>query len=177
MNIPAMKLDFASTGRRPRKGPAALLALGVISLAVTLAAWHQFGGRADGLELRLAALTEVAGPGGSLPAEETGRAIADADAAVAELTTPWGRLLADLEAAATDSQDSVALLAIEPDRKNGKVMIVAESRTLPAAVAFTKRLQQSGALLYPMLDSHEIQTGDRYRPVRFQITASWRLTT
>ncbi len=172
-----MKLDFASTARRPGRGPIALLALGVISLAVTLAAYQQFRGRADGLELRLAALTEVAGSAGNLSTEDSGRAFADADAAIAELATPWGRLLADLEAAATDSQDSVALLAIEPDRKNGKIMIVAESRTLPAAVAFTKRLQQSGALLYPMLDSHEIQDDDRFRPVRFQVTAAWRLTT
>jgi hypothetical protein len=169
-----MRLNFASSGRQPRKGPVALLAIGAISLALTLAAYQQSRGRADGLELRLAALT-----GGSttssLPVEESGKAIADADAVIAELATPWGRLLADLEQAATDSSDSVALLAIEPDRENGQVKIVAESRTLPAAVAFTRRLQESRALLYPMLDSHEIQTDDRYRPVRFQITAAWKL--
>ncbi|MDH4259665.1 MAG: PilN domain-containing protein [Gammaproteobacteria bacterium] len=174
MSIPAMRLDFASTGRRPRKGPIALVAIGIVSLALTLATYQQFRGRADGLELRLAAFTGMPGAS-SAPAGDSSKAFADADAVVAELATPWGQLLADLEQAATDSRDSVALLAIEPDRENGQVKIVAESRTLPAAVAFTRRLQESGALMYPMLDSHEIQTDDRFRPVRFQITATWRL--
>jgi hypothetical protein len=71
----------------------------------------------------------------------------------------------------------VALLAIEPDREGHRVQIMAESRTLPAAVAFTERLQKSEALVYPLLDSHEVQDKDQYRPVRFQITASWRLGT
>lgn len=171
-----MKLDFASTGRGPRKGPVVLVALGALSLVLTIGACLQFRERADGLELRLAALTGD-GAASSRPLEDSGKAIADAGSVIAELTTPWGQLLADLEQAATDSKDSVALLAIEPDRENGQVKIVAESRTLPAAVAFTRRLQESQALLYPMLDSHEIQTDDRYRPVRFQISAAWRLKT
>ena len=176
MSIPAMKLDFASAGRRPRKGPVMLVASGALSLVLTIGAYQQFRGRADGLELRLAALAGDAGRN-SMPVEDSGAALAEAGAVIAELTTPWSQLLADLEQAATDSKDSVALLAIEPDRESGEVKIVAESRTLPAAVAFTRRLQESQALLYPMLDSHEIQADEQYRPVRFQITAAWRLKT
>jgi len=176
MSAAAINLDFASTGRRPRKGAIALLLVGAIAIVATIASYQQFRGRAEGLELRVAALSGGAGASDA-SSEDTGMAIAEADAAVALLATPWSQLLADLEAAAADSRDSVALLAIEPDRENRLVRIIAESRTLPAAVAFAKRLQKSGALLYPLLDSHEIQVDEQYRPVRFQITAAWRLTS
>jgi len=37
-----------------------------------------------------------------------------------------------------------------------------------------QRLQVSDALRYPMLESHEVQTRDPEKPVRFQIRAEWR---
>ena len=174
MSAPAMRLDFASNGRRPGRGPMLLLAAGVASVILTALSYQQFSNRADGLELRLEAMTGV--PAASEVRDgEADKTVSEAAAAIAELATPWGQLLQDLEAAATDSQKSVALLAVEPDRENHKVTITAESRTLPAAVAFAERLQLSEALLDPLLDSHEVQTDAQYRPVRFQVTASWRL--
>jgi hypothetical protein len=171
-----MRLDFVSTARRPGAGAILVLLIGVLSVVATAANYQQLRRRADGLDLKIAATTG-AGGNANAPAATSDKLLAETRAAIAELATPWGRLLADLEAAVADSQDSVALLAIEPDRETLKVKIKAESRSLPAAVAFAQRLQQSDVLLYPLLDSHEIQVHDQYRPVRFEITAAWRRGT
>jgi hypothetical protein len=36
-----------------------------------------------------------------------------------------------------------------------------------------QRLRKAQALRYPMLDSHELRTEDKDRPVRFQVSADW----
>jgi hypothetical protein len=170
-----MRLDFIARGRRRR--PLALLTLvvGIASAATVLLTYQEYRGRVEGLELRLAML--AGDPGGAEVPESARRSVDEVEAAMAELATPWGRLLSELEAAAAESRDSVALLEVEPDRESHRVRIVAESRTLPAAVAFAERLERSEVLRYPLLDSHEVQVKDRYRPVRFQVTASWRAGT
>jgi hypothetical protein len=173
MTVPAMRLDFVRNGRRRRMGARVLLAVGVVSVAVTLLAYQQLRARTDGLELRLEAHAESLRPT-RRSGETDGPLFAEAAAAVAELSTPWSRLLDELEAAAQDSSESVALLAVEPDRGARKVKIMAEARNLPDAIAFAQRLQQSDVLLHPLLDNHEVQAQDRSRPVRFEITAAWR---
>lgn len=174
MSAPAMRLDFAASGRRRGRAPLVLLVIGVLCMAGVVLAYQKDRERADGLELRLAALS---GDGEAVRdvAGASGKSLEELRAAVAELATPWGRLLAELESAAGESRQSVAVLEIEPDREGRQVRIVAESRSLAAAVAFAERLQQSEVLQYPLLDSHEVQVKDPYRPVRFQVTASWRM--
>ena len=173
MTVPAMRLDFVHDGRRRRMGAHAVLMAGMVSVAATLLVYQQLRERTAGLELRLEAHAESVRP--SRWSNEThGPLFAEAAAAVAELSTPWSRLLDELEAAARDSSESVALLAVEPDRGARKVKIMAEARNLPDAIAFAQRLQQSDVLLHPLLDNHEVQDQDRSRPVRFEITAAWR---
>jgi len=173
MTVPAMRLDFVQDGRRWRVGARSLLAAGAISVAATLLSYQQLRERTAGLELKLETVAQSfrssRGPG-----EAEGGLFAEAAAAVAELSTPWSRLLDELEAAARDSSESVALLAVEPDRAARKVKILAEARNLPDAIAFAQRLQESDVLLHPLLDNHEVQAQDRSRPVRFEITAAWR---
>ena len=173
MTVPAMRLDFVHGGRRRQLGARALLAMGVVSVAGTLLFYQQLRVRTEGLELRLEAHAESLRPS-RRSGENDGPLFTEAAAAVAELSTPWSRLLDELEAAAKDSSESVALLAIEPDRGARKVKIMAEARNLPDAIAFAQRLQQSDVLLHPLLDNHEVQAQDRSRPVRFEITAAWR---
>lgn len=174
MSRPAMRLDFATKRRRLQPRAMALLVCGLLSLTFVLSVYQDLHGRAEALRLRLADLEYRPVKAGS-DDDGAGRAAAEAAEAVAELATPWAQLLAELEDAAVDSRGSVALLAIEPDRVGNRVEIQAEARTLPAAVEFAARLQQSNVLRYPLLDSHEVRTDDRYRPVRFQVTAAWRL--
>jgi hypothetical protein len=173
MTLPAMKLNFVAEGGRRRMGARAVLAAGVVSVAATLLAYQQLRERTEGLELRLEAHAESVRPS-RRSGETDGPLFAEAAAAVAELSTPWGRLLDEIEGAARDSSESVALLAVEPDRAARKVKIMAEARNLPDAIAFAQRLQESDVLLHPLLDNHEVQALDRSRPVRFEITAAWR---
>ena len=88
-----------------------------------------------------------------------------------ELGTPWTGVLADLEAASQASAGEIAVLAVEPDHDKHRILIKAEAKTLPLALAYLKRLQQSRSLRFPMLDSHEIAADDKDHPVRF---AMWR---
>jgi hypothetical protein len=100
-----------------------------------------------------------------------------ASATLANLATPWGKLLDDLEAASGDSAGSIALLEIEPDREHHKIRVLAEARSLVAALDYLKRLQRAGTLVNPLLESHEVRKDDPERPVRVKITADWRVTT
>lgn len=173
MTVPAMKLNFVADGRRQRMHAHAVLAAGIVSVAGTLLAYQQVCERVAGLELRLEAVAQSVRPSRG-PGETEGTLFAEAAAAVAELSTPWGLLLDELEGAARNSSGSVALLAVEPDRVARKVKIRAEARNLPEAIAFAQRLQQSNVLLQPLLDNHEVQAQDRSRTVRFEITAAWK---
>jgi len=112
--------------------------------------------------------------GHGLVIDERGiRLIEDAGRVVRELGTPWTNLLAELEVASRDTQGQIAVLSVEPDHEKHRVHITGESRDLPLALAYVRRLQSSRALRYPMLDSHEVRADDAQRPVRFAMTAEW----
>jgi hypothetical protein len=53
-------------------------------------------------------------------------------------------------------------------------MVIAEARSLTAALRYVQRLQQSRTLAHPLLDSHEVRGDVPERPVRVQITADWK---
>lgn len=172
MSAPPVRLDFAARRRRRDATGIVLLAAGVLSTVAMLASYQRARTEAEGLELRRDALASAPSAAGDL-GNAGPRVIDDANAVIAELATPWATLLRELEAANADSGRTIALLAIEPDREHRKVRIFAESRTLPAALAYAERLQKSTALRFPLLESHEVQVKDQYRPVRFQIAADW----
>lgn len=176
MGAPAMCVDFAlGAGRRSATG-ILVLGAGVLSVVAVMLSYQQTRAEAEGLEIRSEALSLVENDGNSSAGTAT-TTIANARDVVTELATPWSRLLQELDAAgASDKQQPVALLAIEPDVEHRKIRILAESRTLPAALAYTERLQKSTALRYPLLVSHEVQSKDQYQPVRFEVAAEWRLT-
>jgi Tfp pilus assembly protein PilN len=171
---PRLELDFARTKPRVRKLGLLLLGVGIVGAALVLLDYRTVAAQIEGLQLRIAAIA----PGHSAAApDKTGaRAVDDARDAVTELSTPWSLLLRELELASQDSKGSVAVLGIEPEREKRQVHVVAEARSLPTALTYVERLQQSQALRYPMLESHEVQTKDPEHPVRFQIRADWRLT-
>ena len=165
-----IELDFARRRRLLSRSGAIVLAIGVAAAMLTVADYRTVGETIAGVELRLDAL-RPAFPGAS--DDSAARVATEAAAAIAELATPWTALLKELERAGEDSQGSVAALAVEPDRAKHEVVLLAEARTLPDALAYVERLQDSTALRHPMLASHEIQTKVAERPVRFEIKAEW----
>lgn len=170
-----MRVDFAPGAMRKNAVGIVVLGAGVLSFVAVLLSYQQTRAEAQGLELRSDALDHIAGDGNA-SGESATTTIANARDVVTELATPWSRLLQELDAAGADNKQSVALLAIEPDVEHRKVRILAESRTLPAAIAYTERLQKSTTLRFPLLVSHEVQIKDQFQPVRFEIAAQWRVT-
>jgi len=165
-----IELDLSGRRRINRRG-AALLTLGVAAAGFVLADYWGDSARREGLEVRLADLQPVRAA--HKPDKAAQRVAEENRAALADLTMPWSRLLRELEVASADSRDSIAVLGVEPDRDKRQVRVLAEARTLPIALAYVERLQQSQALRYPMLESHEVQLRDPQHPVRFQIKADW----
>jgi hypothetical protein len=166
-----IELDFARKPRRITRRGTALLALGLVAMAVVLSQYH------DQLTQRSALETRVADLGSTHPTRKpdksTERVASERRAAFSELTMPWSRLLQELEQASAESDGRVAVLGIEPDRDKRQLRVIAEARTLPVALDYVQRLQTSSALRFPMLESHEVQTRDPEKPVRFQIRADW----
>ena len=171
MSRPRIELDFERRPRRMRPRGAVLLALGcAAAILVALEYQDNLAERAT-LEMRVANLDSTHHV--RKPDKHADGAAAESRAAFAELSLPWSRLLQELERASAESEGRVAVLGIEPDREKHQLRVLAEARTLPLALAYVQRLQASDALRFPMLESHEVQTRDPERPVRFQIRADW----
>ena len=87
---------------------------------------------------------------------------------VDRLGLPWAKLFSALEAAASDQ---VALLAIEPDAKSGKVLISGDSKDYLAALTYVLNLSRAEGLSSVQLVRHETKQNER--SVGFTISASW----
>jgi hypothetical protein len=174
MTRPRIELDFARKRPPVNRIGAALLAVGIACATLVIDDYRGIAAESAGVKTRLAAISPD--PGAAIPDLAAVRVAEEAGAAVSELATPWSILLKELELASEDSQDSVAVLAVEPDREKHQVRVLAEARTLLIALAYVERLQTSQAMRFPMLESHEVQTADPERPVRFQIKADWRVS-
>jgi hypothetical protein len=165
-----VRLDFVAA---VHQAPAAGIALAVSGIVAALAVGITFNDRLierNRLDAELGALHEprrVATP-------ESDKAAAEATEVARELAVPWSPLLAELESAGHDMASQVALLQVEPDPEKHSVKITAEVRSLPDALAYLQRLQQSKMLRYPMLESHERRKDDPEHPFRIKLSAEWR---
>jgi hypothetical protein len=83
-----------------------------------------------------------------------------------QLNTPWGPLLAALEAA---TPADVALVLIEPDSRQGIVRLQAEAKTLESLLAYVQRLQATEPFGSAVLVKHETNEQDPNRPLRLTI--------
>jgi hypothetical protein len=164
-------LDFAAPVHRAPRAGAALSAAGLAAALALGASFARALAERGALE---AALAAAAPARRRAPPPEPPERAAETAAVERELGVPWTRLLAELEAAAHDSADGVALLAVEPDPAKGLVRITAEVRAFPDALAYLRRLQQSAILRHPMLESHERRRDDPEHPLRVKLSAEWR---
>jgi hypothetical protein len=169
-NPVAVQLDFVA---EPRQAPLAGALLLAIGLGAAIAVGVMFDGQIterNRLDAEVNAATSNRGP--KLPSSL--HSAEEAAKVEAELSIPWSQLLSELEAAGRDSESTVSLLQVEPDPGKHVVRITAEAKSLPAALAYLQRLQQSKVLRYPMLESHELKKDDPEHPVRVKLAAEWR---
>jgi hypothetical protein len=174
MSCRRLRIDLAVPARRPAAtglGLGLCLAGLAATAAVAVAFQNVLAERAR-LDAAIDALAELH----RAPVETPGRAAAQADTAKMnrELRIPWTKLLTELEAASNDMAARVSLLQVEPDADKRVVRITAEVRSLPDALAYLMRLQQSPMLRYPMLESHERRKDDPEHAVRIKVAAEWR---
>ena len=164
-------LDFVAP---VHQAPLAGAALCVAGLAAALTLGLAFDRQLTERSRLDAALGATARPRRSAPTPESIKTAAELATIERELGIPWTRLLAELEAASSDSAGSVSLLQVEPDPGKQLVRITAEVRALPDALAYLKRLQESAVLRHPMLESHERRKDDPEHPLRIKLSAEWR---
>ncbi len=171
MKQPALvRLDFIA---QPARAPAVGLALCALGLAVAVTVGVLFDGKVserNRLDAEVNSALQSRAP--KLPSSV--HSAEEAAKIQSELSIPWSLLLTELEAAGKDSASAVSLLQVEPDPGKHTVRITAEARSLPAALAYLQRLQQSKVLRYPMLESHELKKDDPEHPVRVKLAAEWQ---
>jgi hypothetical protein len=166
-----IRLDFVAPVHRTPIAGAVLCAAGLAAVLALGAAFDRKLAERNRLEAVLGATPR---PRHAAPTLESTRSAAEAAIVDRELSVPWTRLLAELEAASHDSSASISLLHIEPDPAKKLIRITAEVRALPDALAYLKRLQKSAVLRYPMLESHERRKDDPEHPLLIKLSAEWR---
>ena len=173
----AMNLDFRRRDRRAGWAGVALLAAALAAGAVSARQYLQL---ADQLamtqtEMRDATLAARKKAGTSASAGEP-QALASeikrAGEVLRQLTLPWGELFASAESAATPD---VALLSIESDTDRRRVKISGEAKNLESILEYLRYLEAKPVLMDVYLQSHELQKQDKQQPVRFMISAEWRV--
>lgn len=90
---------------------------------------------------------------------------------IRQLNTPWPAILDALEAA---TPDTVALVAIEPDARQGSVRLQAEAKTLDTLLAYAGALKTVEPFGEVVLIKHETNDQDSTRPVRLSMDARLR---
>lgn len=161
-----IQLDFVSRGQRSPWAGAVLFA---VALAVAGdAAWSYVHVKRNIVQAEtLIARAQPRQPARAVPAEE----IAAARDTVQRLALPWPGLFGAIESAASAD---VALLAIEPDARAGRVTISGDSKDYLAALTYVLNLSRSQALSSVELVRHEVKQNDPRHPVAFAVTASWK---
>jgi len=161
----ALHIDF---GPRTRSSPWAARVLFAVAAAVALDAGLTYHDARQAIGANQAALARL--PAGAAP-RASKEEVAVARDTVARLAMPWDGLFGALETAASEQ---VALLAVEPDPKAGKVTISGEGKDYLAALSYVLNLSRSDALSGVQLVRHEVKPEDPQRPVAFAISAVWK---
>lgn len=151
-------------GRQSMLGPLGLVALLLACVAAAATLWQLAATRQAIARLVPAAVAAapVAAPHPVLTREQM-RAW---NVVARQLNMPWARMLDTLEQA---TPDDVALVAIEPESRDGTVRLLAEAVALEPLLAYAQALRGTGVFAEAALVKHEIQEQDPQRPVRITL--------
>jgi len=178
MSRTRLTLEFAPGARSLRPARVALLLASLLigALAAWLLAQTLTGNARQAAEL--ARLTA----GRQAPVAVSARATRPDPAELARaqwvrqtsqsLKTPWGELLAALEAAPSN----VALLAVEPSPARRSIALTAEAASAKDMLDYLRALQGDTRLSGVLLVSHQVQLQGQGTPLRFQVQANWGAT-
>lgn len=160
-----LSIDFSA---RRRTSPWAARVLMVVTAAVALDAGLAYRDAKQVIERNQEELAKAP----PVPAQRASKEEVElARDTVERLATPWAGLFGALESAANEQ---VALLAVEPDAKAGKVLISGEGKDYLAALTYVLNLSRSEALSGVQLVRHEMKPEDPQKPVAFAVSATWK---
>lgn len=177
MTLRPIGLDFVHpTGRGSRLSPWLLIA-GVAGALAAATYQRHVGQEVAARESRLSELRAMANR--SAPAlspqesdtPELREQIKKANTVLQQMNVPWSDLFAAIEAA---ENNTVALLAVQPDARNRSVQVAGEGRDLPSILAYLERLERSGRLRDVVLLTHEVKIKEPGQPVAFTLSATWQ---
>ena len=89
-----------------------------------------------------------------------------------QLALPWESMFNTLESSNTDQ---IALLAIQPDTGKHSIKVNGEAKDFSALLNYIQQLEQDKTMSDVALLNHEINQQAPEKPVRFALTANWRL--
>ncbi len=163
----AVKLDFCRRRAAPRWVAPLLLA---VALAFTGDVAISFLKAVKNIRKSETALAAMSPHTYGAPRKVAPEEIAAAKETMQRLSTPWEKLFAALESAASEQ---VALLSIEPDAKAGTVRISGDSKDYLAALTYVLNLSRADSLSHVQLARHEVKQNDPNKTVGFSVSASW----
>jgi Tfp pilus assembly protein PilN len=164
-------LDLDLVRRRPAWPAWLMLAIG---LALSAEAWFGYldmHDEVDRLQNRRSPPQLTAAAPKEPVNEQTQRELDAARQILRELALPWEALFHAIEAS---TDNSTAMLAIEPDAGKRVVRISGEARNYLAVLNFMARLEKAQVLGGVHLLSHQIREDVAERPYQFTLAASWR---
>ena len=172
-------LNFASVLHRRRRrlfSAPAVLALIVALAAIACLSWRLLQIEEAHAQVRAEISIERGqrnAPEPSTPRVNFDRAeIAAINAAVRQLNLPWLQIFDAVESA---TPEDVALLSLAPDAASDTLTIVGEGRTTDTMLDYVTRLKSKPLFGDVLIKQHEINDKDPYKPVRFELTAHWKL--
>lgn len=110
--------------------------------------------------------------GGKVDVQRIALELRQARAVVQQLDLPWDELFRSVESA---DAPTVALLGIESAADRKRLQITAEAKNFEAMLRYIRELEGRELFAQVYLSSHQIQLQDPQRPVRFMLSASWRI--
>jgi hypothetical protein len=168
----ALELDFCRDGPSSPWAAWVLLAVALVFTGDLVVSYRHAAASIASYEARLAELGEPAARRAALRTQAaTPEELAFARETIARLSMPWADLFGALESVSTEN---VALLAIEPDREAGTVLISGEASTYLAALQYVQALRRSGTLREVHLAQHEVRGSAVPNPVAFSVSARWK---
>jgi hypothetical protein len=167
----ALSLDYERKPRRESRLGLLVLLLGVVAVLIVADLAVEANRAKTESEASLSRTDRKRPPvvrGGDT--KRTAEEMKIADAIAQRLTLPWADLFDALEAS---SNNTVALLALEPDLPKRVLRITAEAKNKADMLAYVNRLNEDRRLLNVHLMDHQLQAQTPGEPVRFSIQASW----
>jgi hypothetical protein len=112
-------------------------------------------------------------PVSKLKADELEKAWKNAVNVKLQLGLPWSLFFKEMGQATKSG--GVALISVEPDPLKSNVVLIAEARNFNAMLEFVSAMQASPEFSQVTLLSHAIDSTSEEKPVRFRLSANWKV--